>query len=160
VTTTELVYVLGIITGLIAGTPVFYVWGYRSGHLDGYQDHRAEVTDRANDADARRLPGAELEPIRSKTAPLPPWYDLHPRAPIIPGGGRPFPRASSRVATTASDIGPVFIPATDQTRIPMRPQPARDSGPGTEAIRRIETTGEMKIVTDELIAQMEAGTWP
>jgi|SRR5215472_12595557 len=163
--TSELIYMLGVITGLILGLSVLYPWGHRNGRLKGYQTHRDEVRDRKNDNDARRPPGAELEPVRAKTAPLPPWYDLHPRSPAaVPGGGRPFPRASSRAATVATDLtGPVFVPATGATRIPMRPQPRRDSGPGTETFARVRTTGEMQkltLDTEAIIRQIIAGTWP
>lgn len=168
-----LVFLLGLILGLGFGGTIGCLLGYRTGHLDGYQDHRAETIEHKNAADARRAPGAELE-IRAKTYPLPafpappslgeraiygpPWGAL-PSA--VPGGGRPFPRASSRVATTAADIGPVFLPRTDLTVIPLRPQPGRDSGPGTVALPKVGSiTGEMRAVTDDLIARMRAGTWP
>ena len=168
-TTGWLIFTLGVLAGGIVFGTFGRMWGhhtdYEDGHLDGYQEHRAEVADRANAADARRAekrqpPGAELQ-IRSKTASVPPWHDLHPRA--VPGGGRPFPRASSRLATTADDIGPVFTPATETTRIPMRPQAGRDSGPGTETLTRIRATGEMLAITadtEKIIEEIIAGTWP
>lgn len=162
-----LVFLLGLILGLGFGGTIGCLLGYRTGHLDGYQDHRAETIEHKNAADARRAPGAELEiraktgigqtgPARGQYPGYKPWMP-----PAVPGGGRPFPRASSRVATTAADIGPVFLPRTDLTVIPLRPQPGRDSGPGTVALPKVGSiTGEMRAVTDDLIARMRAGTWP
>lgn len=161
-----LVFLLGLILGLGFGGTIGAMWGYRTGHLDGYQDHRAEVTELKNAADAAAADatGAELE-VRAKVGRLPTGVsnytpgDFRPGA--VPGGGRPFPRASSRVATTAADIGPVFLPRTDLTVIPLRPQPGRDSGPGTVALPKVGSiTDEMRAVTDDLIARMRAGTWP
>jgi len=150
--------VVGYVAGVVTGLCVFWPWGYWSGHLDGYQDHRAEVNDRKARAELERTPGTELEPVRSKTAPVPGWYTS--RAPAaVPGGGRPFPPASPRTHTTAADITRVTVPPAGPTAM-IRPQPGRDSGAGTATMPRIDTTGDMLAVTDSLIAQIEAGTWP
>jgi len=156
-TTVQLVYVAGVITGLIIGLAVFYPWGRRNGHLAGYQDHRADVTELRNEADMRR---AELED-QDHAPRWPDGWSASRWPASVPGGGRPFPMASPRLVTTADDIGPVFVPGTDTTRIPVKPQPGRDSGTGTAALPRlVRTTGEMRAATDSLIAQIIAGTWP
>jgi|SRR5215469_12301074 len=160
-----IVYVLagvaGYVAGVVTGLCVFWPWGYRSGHLDGYQDHRAEVNDRKAKADERKVPGTELEPVRSKTAPVPGWYTS--RAPAaVPGGGRPFPPTSPRTHTTAADITRVTVPLAGPT-VMIRPQPGRDSGAGTVTMPRARNTGEMQKLTadtETIIRQIIAGTWP
>jgi hypothetical protein len=154
VTTAELSYVLGIVTGLVLGFSLFYPWGRRNGHLDGYQDHRDETRRLKDQADERKQAGAELE-IRAKTAPARP-----PAA--VPGGGRPFPPASPRTHTAAAHIAPVTVPPAGPT-VMIRPQPGRDSGAGTVTMPRARTTGEMQQITadtETIIRGIIAGTWP
>lgn len=180
--TSWLILLLGVLLGLGFGGTVAYLWGYRNGHLDGYQEHRAETIEFRNAADARRAPRTELK-VRAKTGPPDPaWmlatsaaYDIirneascqslttSAYSPGRTGSSRRFPTASPRVATTAADIGPVIVPATGATVIPLRPQPSRDSGPGTVTMPRLTDTGAMRALTDEtdaLIARIRAGTWP
>ena len=75
-----------------------------------------------------------------------PWYWRHPS-----------PGTPPAAAITAADIAPVFYPAPG-TSVPMRPQPARDSGDGTTTMPKITDTGELRAITeraDEFIARLQ-----
>ena len=77
-----------------------------------------------------------------------PWYWRHPSP------GTPPP-----AAVTAADIAPVFY-TEPGTRIPVHPQPARDSGDGTITMGKITDTGELRAITeraDAIIAGLTAG---
>jgi hypothetical protein len=173
-TTGWLIFTLGILLGAgFAGT-IGYVWGYRNGHLDGYQDHRAEVNELKNAADARKPPGAELE-VRAKTgigqfgqwgqvmpdkpawlpSGLPGWkYTRTPAA--VPGGGRPFPRVDPRMPRTDRPF-PRASSRTATTAVDLAPKVIV---PGTADQPRAADTGPLRALTettDAYIAMMRSG---
>ncbi len=89
---------------------------------------------RANRAADRRRP-RELSPA--------PWPATAPPRP-------------ARVVTTAGDRAPVTVVPVGPARIPLAPQPSRISGAGTVALAAVTSTGEMRRLTDEFIAELAA----
>lgn len=79
-------------------------------------------------------------------------------APARPPVSAPIPRKDgpkhSRVITTAATLAPVIIPRPG-TSIPMRGQPRNDPGPDTITFKGVETTGEIRAVTDAYLADMK-----
>jgi hypothetical protein len=132
---------------------------YKSGHSKGRHDEhevwirRLEADERRRDERAARPPAQWAlppppPPIRAKTGPLPPVPRVGPIGP------------PPRTHTTAADIRQVIMPVSG-ARIPLRPQPApMPAGTASTGTLEAITTGGMRAVTDDLIRQIEAGTWP
>lgn len=128
--------------------------GYQAGYYQGKADRaQQQLAQRHTARHARTQPRASLTgqqetafpelPAATPPAALPhsednAWY-LPPPGPI-------------RSHTSADKISAVQLPG------PSRPQPGRDSGPGTLTMARIAlpaTTGEMAAITDEYIERMQ-----
>ena len=155
---------------------------YAAGMLTGYLLERAARARAVFDAqiaaferriEANRAPKhAAVSPRKTAAEKLPdrPGRDLPlrgyrpapaPRLARDPGGPwyqrTPAPGTPARAVTTAADIAPVFLPAPGVS-IPMRPQPARDSGTGTGTLPRLTDTGELRAIAeraDEFIARLQ-----
>ena len=67
----------------------------------------------------------------------------------------PPPPRRRVVTTAAGDRVPVTVVPVGPASVPMRPQPGRDSGPGTVTMPALTDTGEIRAVSAAYIAQVE-----
>lgn len=145
-----------ILIGLCIGWAAMYGLGLGMGFKAGRERGRfdAQIDGYQQAIAARQAPRAprhaQVSPlIRAGAAPTPPRA-APARTPQV---SRPQP---IRRVVTAADLAPVFLPR-GAAQVPMRPEPGRNSGPGTlTSLPAITATGELAAVTNRYIHEMRA----
>jgi hypothetical protein len=133
---------VALAVGLICGW-ICWTLGHAEGRHQGAMAERERWLERQRRAEDRKYVPPQ---IRAKTGPLvtPTAWDPRALAPSHPSHRPPVTRSH----TDAASIPPVFLPEPG-TRVPMKPQPGRTSGAGTQTLPRLTDTGELRALAAE-----------